>query len=72
MNNNNQNEQAQVQTNGQTAKTKRKHKPLFQEGTFLYKITYGFTTKVKNGEISFAKVFWIGLVLKFIIAPYIN
>jgi hypothetical protein len=65
--NNNQNEQAQVHTNGQTSKTKRKHKPLFQEGTFLYKITYGFTAKVKEGKISFVKIFWIGLIIKLIL-----
>lgn len=67
--NNNQNEQAQVQhTNEQTSKPKRKHKPLFQEGTFLYKITYEFTDKVKAGEVPFAKIFWFGLILKLILA----
>ncbi len=65
MNNNNQNEQAQVQANEQTSKSKKK--PLFQEGTFLYKITYDFTDKVKTGKISFVKIFWIGLILKLIL-----
>ncbi len=75
--NNNQNEQAQVSTNEQTTqgqqtpttktKAKKQKKPLFQEDTFLYKITYGFTAKVKSGEISFAKVFWFGVVLKIIV-----
>ncbi len=66
--NNQQNEQAQVQTtNEQASKTKRKHKPLFQEGTFLYKITYDFTDKVKAGKISFVKIFWIGLILKLVL-----
>ncbi len=67
MNNNQQNEQAQVQTNEQATQTtnsKPKRKPLFQEGTILYKITYEFTDKVKAGKISFVKIFWIGLILK--------
>jgi hypothetical protein len=70
MNNNQQNEQAPVQTNEQTTQTtnsKPKRKPLFQEGTFLYKITYEFTDKVKAGKISFVKIFWIGLILKLAI-----
>jgi len=47
-------------------KHKPKRKPLFQEGTFLYKITYEFTDKVKAGKISFVKIFWIGLILKLV------
>lgn len=73
--NNQQNEQAQVQQTNervsqqatQTTNSKPKKKPLFQEGTFLYKITYGFTAKVKSGQISFAKVFWIGLIINLIV-----
>jgi hypothetical protein len=82
MNNDNQNEQAQVQTNEQVnqqiekqsqstqannIKIKRKHKPLFQEGTLLHNVTYRFTEKVKNEEVSFAKIFWFGLIFKMII-----
>lgn len=63
--NNNQNEQAQVQTNGQTTKSKRKRKPLFQEGTILHTIFYRITERVQAGEISFAKVFWIGFAIIF-------
>ena len=53
--------------NEQAPKTKRQHKPLFQKGTFLYKITYEFTDKVKAGKISFAKIFWIGLIINLIL-----
>lgn len=74
MNNNNQNEQAQVQTaneqqqiQSQNVKSKPKKKPLFQEGTFLYKITYDFTDKVKAGKIPFVKIFWIGLIIKLVL-----
>jgi hypothetical protein len=68
MNNNNQNEQAQVQTNEQqqatkTTKSKPKRKPLFQEGTILHTIFYRITERVQAGEISFAKVFWIGFLI---------
>lgn len=65
MNNNQQNEQAQVQTNEQTTKSKRKRKPLFQEGTILHTIFYRITERVQAGEISFAKVFWIGFTIIF-------
>lgn len=68
--NNNQNEQAQVQTNeqvNQTTNSKPKRKPLFQEGTILHTIFYRITQRVQAGEISFAKVFWFGVVLKIIV-----
>lgn len=38
-------------------------KEVFKEGTFLYNITY----KVQKGQVSFAKVFWLGLLCKVII-----
>ncbi len=38
-------------------------KEVFKQGTFLYNITY----KVKKDRVSFAKVFWWGLLIKFII-----
>ena len=42
---------------------KTQKRPLFQEGTFLHTICYKMTERVKAGEISFAKVFWIGFLI---------
>lgn len=47
-------------TNNQPKPQKR---PLFQEGTLLYTIFYKITQKVQAGEVSFAKVFWTGLIM---------
>ena len=47
--------------NNQNEQSKRK--PLFQEGTFLHTICYKMTERVKAGEISFAKVLWIGFLI---------
>ena len=68
--NNNQNEQAQVQqTNeqqvNQATNSKPKRKPLFQEGTILHTVFYRITERVQAGEISFAKVFWVGFAIIF-------
>jgi ABC-type Co2+ transport system permease subunit len=42
---------------------KSQKRPLFQEGTFLHTICYKMTERVKAGEISFAKVFWVGFLI---------
>lgn len=42
---------------------KPKRKPLFQEGTLLHNVFYRITERVQDGQISFAKVFWIGFII---------
>lgn len=51
-----------MNNNNQTSNSKMQQKPLFQEGTFCHTLFYGITAKVKAGDVSFAKVFWVGFL----------
>lgn len=53
--------------NNQNTQSKPKRKPLFQEGTLLHTVFYKITQRVQAGEISFAKVFWLGLLANMIL-----